>query len=136
MEGGGLPEEGDWQAMEDDDDLGNGDGDGDEEDGEDERDAYEGYSALGDGDEENVLQPQEPEELAEMVGANEVPWPIDNKFFPRGTPTSVLAAPIEEAAGREGIDSGFASKFDEIDFEAVRMVARQIKLGTKKGENK
>ena len=86
---------------------------------------YAGYEEIG------------PEDVSagNLAGEDEELWPVPavplgDRFLPRGTPTSVLAAPIADADAPlppgGGLDAGF--DFDRIDFAAVAKVASKIKL--------
>ena len=92
---------------------------------------YHGYVQLeGDGSDraevadEELLVPTDDADVAEM-------WPapslaaMSSKFLPRGTPTSVLAAEVEDEGPME-LAGGF--DVDAVDFAEVSRVMARIKL--------
>ena len=93
---------------------------------------YDGYQPLGDDAGDNgAKEEQQPEEdEAAQVAWPAPTMPLSSKFLPRGTPTSVLAEPLAAGEGEKN-DASFSSRFHEIDFEEVRRVASNIKLGKK-----
>jgi hypothetical protein len=103
---------------------------------------YQGYVHLEDDNkQENVVHDREWDEMEHDIGALSdlsstdfsLPPDVLKKMLPRaalaGSSSSVLAVPLEPEGG-DG--QGFASRFHEIDFEAVRKVASQIQLGKNK----